>query len=368
MVQINFVGDFKCDNIANLKFEESLKNCLSSSNLNVINFEAPVKSDKSCAIKKSGPHLSNNSLAPSILMKVGFGLFSLANNHIKDWGEDGIKNTINSFPHDSTCGAGAWNQAYSPVIKQIGDYKVGFISVSHHEFGVLYDEVYNSEDYGCAWMLHPIVDEIILKTKKEVDYLFLLPHCGMEHEYYPMPEVVTLYRHWIRLGADGVMASHPHTPQPWEMYEGKPIVYSMGNFCFDALENTPPQYWYWGLIVSVNIEKCISIQVQYVHYNQDDDTICIENEDALFNSHMNKILNVFCNEEEYVKNMNVQCNKYASLFKINDLSFYYYLKKIVKKILGRSENDEITTLNRLRCESHRWAILRILENKITHSL
>ena len=240
MVQINFVGDFKCDNVANLKFDDSLKNCLSSSNLNVINFEAPIRTNKSGPIKKSGPHLFNDVLSPSILMKAGFGLFSLANNHVNDYGEDGIKETINSFPQKATCGAGTWSQAYRPIIKNIGGYKIGFISVSHHEFGVLYDEAYNLNEYGCAWMLHPAVDEIIIETKKEVDYLFILPHCGMEHEFFPMPEVKTLYRHWIRMGADGIMASHPHTPQPWEIYEGKPIVYSMGNFCFDSLKNTPP--------------------------------------------------------------------------------------------------------------------------------
>lgn len=66
---------------------------------------------------------------------------------------------------------------------------------------------------GDALMSHPVVDEMIVKSKIEVDFLYLYVHAGIEDVYYPLPETRTLYKHFIDMGADGVIASHPYTLQ-----------------------------------------------------------------------------------------------------------------------------------------------------------
>ena len=78
------------------------------------------------------------------------------------------------------------------------------------------------------------VNHIILDAKKELDYLFILPHAGVEYTDAPVPELIARYRDFIDYGADGVIASHPHCPQGWETYKGKPIFYSLGNFLFNS--------------------------------------------------------------------------------------------------------------------------------------
>jgi len=72
-----------------------------------------------------------------------------------------------------------------------------------------------------------------------------------------MPETIARYRDFIDYGADGVIGTHPHCPQGWEKYKGRPIFYSLGNFLFNskgryevsALE----PHWYEGLCVLVTI-------------------------------------------------------------------------------------------------------------------
>ena len=96
-----------------------------------------------------------------------------------------------------------------------------------------------------------------MEAKKQVDYLFILPHDGIEYIDVPTPEIIARYRDFIDYGADGVIAAHPHCPQGWEEYKGKPIFYSLGNFLFNSKASydfraTKP-HWYEGLCVVINI-------------------------------------------------------------------------------------------------------------------
>ena len=75
-----------------------------------------------------------------------------------------------------------------------------------------------------------------------------------------MPETIARYRDFIDYGADGVIGTHPHCPQGWEVYKDKPIFYSLGNFLFNSKEgydyrawNRP--HWYEGLCVIMNLSK-----------------------------------------------------------------------------------------------------------------
>ncbi len=315
MTTINIFGDFKCNDVSRLKLGDSLSEILANGNINIVNFEAPIPTNNSIPIEKSGHNITNDQKAPDFLQNAGFNLFSLANNHIYDYGADGLCHTREMFPKGKTIGAGNWQEAYRLVIIEISDIKLGFIALTHHEFGVLYEQSYQQHEVGAAWMLHPSVDEIIVEAKNKCDYLFILCHCGMEHEYYPMPEVRTIYRHWINMGVDGVFASHPHTPQPWEYYNNKPIVYSLGNFCFDSLAASVPNYWYWSLLVSIEFnEKDPQIRVYYCKYDEHSGIICIVEDDALFNKHMEEILSVFSNENKYFTAIDSQCAKYEKIY------------------------------------------------------
>ncbi len=72
------------------------------------------------------------------------------------------------------------------------------------------------------------------------------------------------------MGADAVIAGHTHCPQGYEIYDGKPIVYSMGNFLFHNTAKTKSRDgWYYGYLCQLTIEKEISLKAIPYRYTQD---------------------------------------------------------------------------------------------------
>ena len=367
---INIVGDFKCDGVSKLAFDTSLQKFLYQGNINVINFEAPITLPNSKRICKSGPNLSQSQKSAAFLEQNGFNLVSLANNHVMDYGEEALKNTMACFKKATTVGAGTWEEAYTIKSFEIEDKRFGFLALTQHEFGVLAEKAGNEECIGSAWMLHPMVDELILKGKKENDFLFILPHAGIENQYQPLPELRTLYKHWINMGADGVIASHPHTPQGWETYKGKPIVYSLGNFCFENHSTKLPPYWFYGLIAILEInEEKINLDIQGLHYDINTGLISVTKEDS-FNSHLTAINKVLQDEPQYLKEVERYCKELTPVYDRAFAESGYvkynskkYVKLLLRKLLRQQRHTNVMHLmNNLRCEVHRWAISRAINN------
>lgn len=370
-MRINIVGDFKCNNVSKITFDTNLKSILSESDINVVNFEAPIKLPNSKRILKSGPNLSQGQQSAEFLEQNGFNLISLANNHVMDYGEDALENTLACFKKATTIGAGTWEEAYKIKSFEIDNKKIGFLAVTQHEFGVLAEKTGNEHSIGSAWMLHPMVDELILKGKKENDFLFILPHAGIENQSQPLPELRTLYKHWINMGADGVIASHPHTPQGWEIYKRKPIVYSLGNFCFENHSAKLPPYWFYGLLAYIEIENnIIKLGVNGLYYNIQKGTLEITEESA-FKDYLLSINIVLQDKQQYLANINRYCNELMATYDIafGDSGYFKFssqkfFKQLVKRIIGKNRSfDKSHFINNLRCEVHRWAITRATLNE-----
>lgn len=369
MLQINILGDFCIKNAKDLLFKENLKAIMQDAALNVVNFEAPVKVQNAKGIEKVGPCLCNDTTAPQILEEAGFNIFTLANNHAMDYGEESLLHTVSLFKNCTVVGAGAWEDAYQVKMVEVKGKRIGFMGLTHHEFGVLADK--HEGAVGTAWMMHPCVDKLIMDAKKEVDYLFILPHAGVEHEAYPLPELVSLYRHYIDLGADGVFASHPHIPQGWETYKDKPIFYSLGNFCLDPVEKRERPFLKYGLAVTVNIDgEKIKTDVHYTKYDHEQKVVSLTN-DPFIVDHLNKVNLVMKDENAYLTEVNAYCER---VLQENSLAFarggYYeygtmrFIKQIIRKIIGKRERpNPLYVINLMQCESHRWAILRAMKQR-----
>lgn len=215
---------------------------------NCLNFEAPLVGCPHDSIEKSGPSISMDSNSIDFLRKYNLNIVSLANNHIMDKGLTGLRETICKL-ENRFWGAGKGMEAYKPMIINTGGIRLAFMALTHKEFGC----VENEEDSGAAWMCHPKIFNMINQTKQNVDFLFLIVHAGVEYLDVPLSEIRNLYKSYITSGVDAVIASHPHVPQGYEEYNGNPIFYSLGNFCFqnEALPyNNDKPYWNDSLGVS----------------------------------------------------------------------------------------------------------------------
>lgn len=258
MVRLFFAGDF-CSKPSTSKItvSDKLKEIIQSCDLKVVNFEVPLKPEVKLPSQRRERFFQNDD-APDFLRRLGFNMFSQANNHAFDWGDEGFKKTRAALG-DAAFGAGTYEEAYRVKVVEVGDIKVGLYALSFAAYKGVFDDVANHEGLGCAYINDLRVNHDIIEAKKQVDYLFVLPHDGIEYIDVPMPEIIARYRDFIDYGADGVIAAHPHCPQGWEEYKGKPIFYSLGNFLFNSKATydfrASKPHWYEGLCVVMQIDN-----------------------------------------------------------------------------------------------------------------
>ena len=225
-IRLFFAGDF-CSKPSTsiITVSDELQKVIQSCDAKVVNFEVPLKPNVSLP-SQSVERFWQNDDVPNFLRNLGFNLFSIANNHAFDWGEDGYKKTKAALGEDAF-GAGTYNEAYKTKVIEIDGVKIGFLALSYAAYTGVFDDVLNHDGFGCAYINDLRVNHDILEIKKQVDYLFVLPHDGIEYIDVPLPETIARYRDFIEYGADGVIGSHQHCPQGWEVYKGKHIFYSL---------------------------------------------------------------------------------------------------------------------------------------------
>ena len=254
------VGDFCCKPSTSLiTVSDELKELIRECDCSIVNFEVPLRPEKQFPPRSTGRFFQNDD-APEFLKSLGFDLFSMANNHVFDWGEEGFYKTKAALG-DACFGSGTYEEAYRVKEVTIKGKKIGFLALSYPEYSWVVQDNREKEGLGCAYINDLCVNHVIIEAKKTLDYLFILPHYGIEYMDIPMPEVIARYRDFIDYGADGVFGAHPHCPQGWEEYNGKPIFYSLGNFFFNSKKDTlyratNRKHWYEGrgVILTINGE------------------------------------------------------------------------------------------------------------------
>ena len=369
MVRLLFCGDFVSQSPDQLKLDESFASLIKEQDLSFINFEAPITGFGSSIIK-SGPALTQSPNSPLVVETLGFNLIGLANNHMMDMGEVACKATISHFKKAKAIGAGDKGDVYQVNKIKVNDLTLGFLAVTHKEFGTLDDEV--ADDVcGTAWISSAMVNRSIIEAKKGCDYLFVLPHAGVENIDVPLPEWRLRYKEFVDLGANAVIATHPHVPQGWEVYNDAPIFYSLGNFIFDTFSDSHGPYWKKGLAVQIIIDEGGKLSYAVLNTTYDNGVVSLDNSDDI-KSHNRYLCSLLENEPEYYKTLN------QSLSQLWRDEYQLYLLRGLGSVgLKTSRNTFIHSaygmlkgmdvpmlLNNFQCESHRWAIERILRNKL----
>lgn len=211
---------------------EEVKTITSQCDFNLVNLEAPIVVSPECQrIKKNGPNLSANLRAIEALEYAGFNAVTLANNHIGDYGEWGVSDTLfyTTKVKLSIVGAGMdETEAEKVLYKDINGITFAIINCCEHEFGIA------AKAKAGANGLNPIHQyRSIREAKKKADYIIVIVHGGHEMWQLPSPRMVETYRFFIDAGADVVVNHHQHCYSGYEKYSGKYIFYGLGNLCFD---------------------------------------------------------------------------------------------------------------------------------------
>ncbi len=189
--------------------------------------------------------------------EMGFDVVSLANNHIWDLGEEGLKNTIGVLQENGIkyCGAGMnAREASRPAVIEKGGLRVAVLAYCMYDSPWMgYVELATDEKAGVNPLRIDKVVKDIRDAKKEYDWVIVLPHWGREYRYEPLPECVSLAKEMVKAGADAVLGSHSHQIQPFVHIKGKPVCFSMGNFLFpDFFMHPPRPIWYPESVEEIN--------------------------------------------------------------------------------------------------------------------
>lgn len=204
----------------------------------VINLECPMTKTVS-PINKRFIFRGDPQWLP-FLKKAGITHAALANNHSMDQGREGLRETVKHLSENEIVPLGYGNiqqEACEPVFITKGKTEVAlFNSVTIP----LENWVYLENDAGvCQATVEDISNSIAeLKRKKPGCYVVVVLHWGLEYQEQPTPIQRGQAHQLIDAGADAIIGHHPHVIQKEEIYKGRPIFYSLGNFVFD--QQKPP--------------------------------------------------------------------------------------------------------------------------------
>lgn len=333
----------------------------------IINLECPITAFNNSyqAIKKIGPNLNAPIETLYALKYAGFDTLTLANNHILDFGENGLSNTLKSCHslNFATVGAGMnANEARKILYKHIKGKTLALINCCEHEFTIA------SENSAGANPLNPISQYYdILEARKKSDYVIVIVHGG--HEYYQLPStrMVETYRFFIDAGADAVINHHQHVFSGYETYKDKPIFYGLGNFCFDRLTNTDKN-WNEGYAVELNLENEISFTIRpyYQCIDTEQPSVSFNIDNQQFTNKISNLNQIISSKEKLRQRQNDYYSKSTKYLKDN---FEPYTSKLLIKLKNfkllpslSSKRKKYIFYNLINCESHRDKILYYLKN------
>jgi len=204
------------------------------------NLEGPILSREHLviAVPKAGPSLFSCELPDA----PGRFVFSLANNHIMDYGTQGLESTLSSLDKRAfkACGAGKhFLDARSPIVIRDDGVQIGVIACCEAQFGVAQRSKAGVAEFG------PWVYQAIRDLQKIVDAVIVSVHASVEDSPWPSPFIRELCRSFIDAGASVVHGHHAHVPQGHEEYGEGLIFYGMGNFAVDpdTWRNYPNGLW-----------------------------------------------------------------------------------------------------------------------------
>jgi len=194
------------------------------------NLEVAVSSGCKRSKKKFAYYMLPEGL--SGLTENGVNVVCLANNHVLDCGEkgmtDGLKHMENAGLH--YYGAGLGEDRHRGVVVDVDGTRIGFVGWYNYRL--------EKGHCGTAHISEQAVKADIAAVKRKADVVIATFHWGKNYEPKMDKKQKFFGRLAIDSGADAVVGHHPHIPQAMTVYKGKPIIYSVGNFCFSTGNNS----------------------------------------------------------------------------------------------------------------------------------
>ncbi|MDO5398302.1 MAG: CapA family protein [bacterium] len=197
-------------------FFKNMRELFSSDDLTLINFEGTLsengeREDKQFAFRGDPEYVK-------VMTSSSVEAANLANNHSSDYGSISLQDTRRILEENGilTC-----RGKDNVTVTEINGIQVGLVGINY-----LNDKMKTE------------LEDALCKAKDNGAELIILSiHWGIEKETEPNEEQIEAAHRAVDCGADLVIGTHPHVLQGYEIYKGKYILYSLGNFCFGGNNN-----------------------------------------------------------------------------------------------------------------------------------
>ena len=222
----------------------------------IINLECAL-TESDGAIKKFGPNIKASPKSTNALKALGVTDVMLSNNHVFDFGTQGLRDTMAALDEAGIPYTGVGENdtdSRKPYFIEGTGKRIGIVNVSEHEYNYATEGRLGANPYDPYLTM-----EDIRNTRAVADFVIVIYHGGKEHCRYPSPRLRNLSHEMIRVGADAVIMQHSHCIGCYEKFEGGHIVYGQGNFNFSYGEVEKKPTWYTSLLVELDIEKEMNI-------------------------------------------------------------------------------------------------------------
>lgn len=359
MAKIIILGDLYPNKVKN--FPEIPEN-----DFCVANLECAITSAEK-GIKKDGPSLKIDKEQIQVLKELGVNLVGLANNHILDFGYDGLKDTLSALDKNNikyagiSCGANYY-------VHNVDGHRFGFYFVSEHQYNNL-----TSEKVSVNLLEEHRVFEEIKSLKEKCDSLIVLFHGGKEYYKYPTPaQQLTCYG-FVDSGADVVICQHSHCVGCRENYNGSTIIFGQGDFMFPFQDICELKS---GLIIQLEFrsdKKLVTSYLPIVH--KETDVIRYANEEEA-----KEIIEGFDFSSKDLKEKTAEV-LYQELVDKTGIDFLYRLfnkgklyirldtskyfkNRMLKRYIKKNRKYILYLYNYFNCEVHREYIMKILSSHI----
>ena len=271
-------------------------------------------------IYKCGPNLKADPGVMPALVKAGFSVYALANNHSRDFGDEAFLETMAHITDAGAKYVGGGKdlaEASSALHLDLKGLKLSIICASMRQACDCTRTTPGSNPLNA-----PAIAVQVAKEKEKNDFVLVIIHDGKEQVPFPSERIRENYRAFIDAGASAVIAHHPHTAQGFESYNGGFIAYSLGNFHFAPLSENPSPAWVesYSLKLFVNTHKVAAIEVVPHQINSDQ---CLEIKEGSDREGFLKRLSGLCNivaDDEL-------CNKYYNGASMRYTHYEHHFRK-----------------------------------------
>lgn len=376
MIRVIIAGDFApakrlndqiCNQRYNEIFDQKLIDLVKNADYSIVNLECPIEGKDQKPIPKMGPNLCCSPNVVKAISYAGFKAVTLANNHIMDYGQQGLQKTINGCNSMGLAYVGVGNDlkdAGRILYTEKNGEKLAIINCCEHEFSVALDNVPGANP------LNPVQQFYAVKeARKNADYVLVIVHGGHEHFQLPSSRMQELYRFFVDAGADAIVNHHQHCYSGYELYNGHPIFYGLGNFGFDGNRNHGNSIWNEGFMASITFDKdAVSYDTHpYRQYSDNEPSIkLVEHID--FEQKISQLNSIIADPDKLKREVdNYYCDSGRQMKSVlepvqNKIVRHLQFRGLFPSML--TKQWAIKLKNYISCESHRDKLLHYLNNYI----